>query len=689
MRPPCFSLRRFPAFLKTDIVARSRQLSARCGFTRFEFTCVAAVVLSSCLPAFCVKKVAEPGVTPIQAELMADLNARLLKVGDRVYARVVVDWSGTGCVLRKGAIVEAHVVSVVPYNRSTKLSELDLAFTQAQCATPKMATLDLLLVALAAPPRRSDLGILSQPVPMNTSGPNGLAALRAMQMSANVDLKLGLDSFSYHFPALPRMHVGDVSGIHGLKLYVGSGAENSTVLTSKRHDVALGKHTLLLLIPMEGTYPSSGSESETTQPVSKASAGKPVAVAASPPEPVAASLPAARPPEEPTDDIDLCDPLHCNVALAPGDEIDAGKPDLSFSTRQLGYAPRPRRMMSNFDHDNALAWLGPGQLLVAFNPHGLITRHSLGPSGSTKRVIRADLLNTNTRSVIRTVDWELPDDAEYLWPLAENRILVHVGSELRVYGEGLKITQRFALDGPLAFVRVTPDGNFIVVGQIHERYSPKLHAQLRESLHGEPEEDVAVTVLNRNFETIAKSDARSDLLPPTLLNEGQVRLLALPNRRYRITLLTWDSRTLVLDGFGSSCTPQLSSFAPDLLFLASCDPYNGLLEYRVLNSSGKLRLKGFSNGNDLVHTAKGIANPGTFVVKTIRSSVVIPGDPFRASSLDSEVLRVYRAADGKRLFGVSVGSPSASLGGYALAADGSQLAVLTRDQISIYPIDRK
>jgi hypothetical protein len=683
MKRPSLSRRRLPAFLNPGSAPRSRRLFARCVDVRLLRSVCIVTMGFSCLTAFSAKKVDEPGVKPIQAELMADLNARLMQIGSPVYARVTVDWTGNGCVLRKGAVVEAHVVSVAPFSRSTKLSELDLAFTQAQCDAPKMAALALLLAALAAPPRESDLGMLTDPMPMSgasLNGPQAIANLRAMQLSANPDLKLGIESSSYEYQALPRMHVGDVSGIHGLKLSVGSGSGNSTVLASKGHDVALEKHTILLLIPAEGTYPHSDSEA------APASAFAPAVVTAAASEPAIAPL-AVRPANvESPDDIDLCDPTHCNVALTAGDETDGGKPEISFSVHQLGYASRPQKEMRDFDQDEAVAWLGQEQLLVAFNPHELITRHSLGPSGSTARIIRAALLDTRARKVIRTVDWELPDDAQYLWPLEEGRILVHVGSELRVYGAGLKVGQRIPLQGPLAFVRITPDGNFLVVGQVRERHSPELHAQLKESLQGEPEEDVSVTVLNRQFETIAQSDARSDLLPPTLLNEGQARLQALPNRRYRVGLVTWNSQSSVLANFGSRCTPRLSSLAPDLLFLASCNPYNGLLEYRVLTSSGKLTLKGFSTSDDLVHTAMGIGNPGTFVVRTIRSSAVSFGNPFTASSLDSEELGVYRAADGRRLFGVRVGSPSASRDGYALAADGSKLAVLTRDQISVYPV---
>jgi hypothetical protein len=319
-----------------------------------------------------------------------------------------------------------------------------------------------------------------------------------------------------------------------------------------------------------------------------------------------------------------------------------------------------------------------------------MTRHPLGPSGSTRRVIRAALLNTETRQITRTVDWELPDNREYLWPLAENRVLVHVASELRVYASELKILKRVPLEGPLAFVRVTPDGSFVAVGVIRERHSPQLHAELSESLQSDPEEDVDVTVLNRDFETIAQSNARAGIMPPTLLNEGQARLLTQPDMRYRLAMQTWDSQSSTLARFNSSCTPELSSLAPDLIFLVSCNKHNGMREYRVLDSNGKLTLKGGSNPNEYGEVARGSAAAGVFVVKALRSSSAVrTGEPFSAAEFSSEELNVYRAADGKRIRGVRVSSPSSSRDGYALSADSSELAVLNRDQISIYPITGK
>jgi hypothetical protein len=649
--------------------------------TRSRFGAGLIMALVLCCSAVFAATAAPPSIVAVEAELIGDVNARLLKVGATIFARVTADWHGTDCVLRSGAILEAHVLSVTPYRENAKFSEVDLAFTGAQCGELKMGGFPLLLAAMAAPPRNIDLGVLSSPLPISTMGrPNGqgLAAFKTMQMGGSINMHV--DAQLNQLPATSSMRIGEVSGIRGLKLNVGTGSDNSSVLTSKGHDVSLEKHTLLLLVPSQGTYPRAEASPDAAQPTLADTSG----VVRSTPAPDTIAETAALPP---IDDLDLCAPPQCNVALPPGTGNDGAKPGATISISQLGYSPRPQKAMESFDHDEVLAYLSPTELLVTFNPHILAPRHSLGRSGSTVRVIRAALVDTETHRVTHTVDWELPDNREYLWPLGEGRVLVHVASELRVYGEGLNVYDRVPLDGPLAFVRATPDGSFIAVGVIRERHTPELHAQLSQNLNRDPDEDVDVVVLNRNFEAIAKSKAESGIMPPTLLNEGQATLEALPDGSYRVSLLTWDNHASILARFSSSCTPELSSFAPDLILVVSCNKQTRERAYRVLNSNGKLALKSDSHSNNCGNAAKGSANRQTFVVKTVQSSSpVLAGDAFSAADLASEELEVYRATDGKRLLGVRVASPSLSRDGYALAPDSSQLAVLTRDRISVYSV---
>lgn len=636
-------------------------------------------VLALSSPAYSADTVAKPGVKPVFAELMTSVYAHKLQVGSTIFARVTADWQGADCVLRDGAILEAHVVSVVPATKIAKGSELDLSFTRAQCGERKMGDFGLMLAALVAPPGEFDIGNTDMPLPVAMGGVNSFVNVFASN-GINVVGKPG----AMGGPQVPEhMKIGDVSGIKGLKLSVGTGPDSSTVVSSKDHDVTLESHTVLVLVPAQGAILRAAANPGSAEPASAAASS---AAAAS-----NSDATAAAPAEPPVEDIDRCVPPECSEALPAGNATDLGRAAASISISQLGYVPRPQQAMTSFDFNEALAYLGPKELLVTFNPHIMTQRHSLGAAGWTVRVIRAVVVDTQTRHVTHTVDWEMSDNHQFLWPMGKDRVLVHVGSELRVYGAGLKILNRIPLDGPLAFVRVTPDGNFTAIGLIRERHTPELHAQLKESLEGgEPEEDVDIQVLNRNFEPIAKSTSRSGLVAPTLLNEGQAQLLAQPGSRYRIAMIPWSNPRSTLARFDSSCRPDLSSIAPDLIFLVSCDKSNAEFEYRVLRPDGKLALKGFSTMNEFGYAAEGSANHEAFVVKTVESTRPVPsGALFSAADFSQEQLDVYRSADGKRMLRVLIGSPSSSRDGFALAPDGSQLAVLNRDQIAVYSVPAK
>jgi hypothetical protein len=134
----------------------------------------------------------------------------------------------------------------------------------------------------------------------------------------------------------------------------------------------------------------------------------------------------------------------------------------------------------------------------------------------------------------------------------------------------------------------------------------------------------------------------------------------------------------------------MSSIAPNLIFLVSCDLETSEPEYRVMHTDGKLALKGVPSQSETGYAAAGSANRESFVVKTVRATRPVPiGATFSEDDLSGEELRVYRVADGKRLLRVLAGAPSSSQDGFALAPDGSQLAVLTRDRVAVYRVPEK
>jgi hypothetical protein len=296
-------------------------------------------------------------------------------------------------------------------------------------------------------------------------------------------------------------------------------------------------------------------------------------------------------------------------------------------------------------------------------------------------------MDARSRAVIRVVDWEVRDRQRYIWQLDPTHILVHVGDELRVYRNGLEVERTLALGGPLAFLRPSPNGQLIALATIRERHSPELHAKLRDELDKEPDEDIDIAVVDKDFNVIARNRTVTGLMPPTLLNEGQVRILAHSSTGYRLALSTWEDKSATLARFESMCVPRLSSLAPDLLFLTSCTNRTGGMEYRVLRPDGKLMLRG--TAAPLQFGIEVAGNGHTFALKSVKTARDLESFEFDSTDLESQEVRVYRADDGKRLLSVIVPRPVASRTSYALSSDGAQLAVVSGAEIKLFavPVD--
>ncbi|HEX4037609.1 MAG TPA: hypothetical protein VHX37_06085 [Acidobacteriaceae bacterium] len=617
-------------------------------------------------------RAATPAVTPVQAELLADLQARHLKVGEVIYARVFSAWEGPGCSLGKGAIVQAKVVAAVPHSKMSRESQVALSFDGAQCQPGKIGAFPLILAAIAMPEEDDSAELLDMPMPTGAGTSSANAPSNGMRSTSSYDADLWW-VMTKGFSRFPDVHAGGVYGIHGLRLSVATGPENSTVLVSKDRDVAIYKHTELLLIP-EAAIAAKGAEAP-----SRGSEAPSVSVAVIPVEP----------PREPLLEEETCAPPDCSVALENGEEEAEGRPAENISIDALGYTQRAGRLMDRLGDDETLSYLSPNELLLTFNLHGLVPRMGDTDRG-TVRMIRAALVDTDAHRVRRIVDWRMRDDRQYLWPLGGGRVLVHVGNELRIYGAGLTVEASMVLGGPLAFLRTDPAGATIVAGIIEERHSPELHAKLRETLGREPDENVRVLVLNQRFETTATGMSTTEFLPPVLLNEGEVKLYRQTEKRYHLVIESWVRGRRSLALFTSSCRPAISTASPDLIFLTTCNSLSRGREYRILRADGKAILQGASPPLEFGYSMLGNEQSGDVVLKAVASDRPLEvGDLFHLSDLNSESLRVYNAVNGKHVFSVRLSEPIASTGGYAMAPDGEDLAVLTRNEITIYTLPRE
>jgi hypothetical protein len=632
---------------------------------------------------FCVAAAAAQERVPVQADLVRVIEAGRVKVGDAILAKVAVKWQTSQCTLREGAILKGRIVAQSIHSKTQKTSEIALLFESGQCDGRDMKPLPLIVAALLALDPALDKNMyenqpLSDAVGLGLGsdpGPNGIGgSLTGKRSVTQAAATVYVSPPRYKGPT--AVMPGQVVGIKGMKLNIGGGPEGSSVLSTSGHNVRLESGAQFLLV---------------------ANLNAPTPGATTTPPPASESTPATASSTPPTDDssvtavadeTEVCLPPQCNEALAPNDAGPMAAVWGSLSVKDLGYVPeRADHEMYRFDHGAAIAYLGQKDLLFTFNPHVLILREGAEAKFAKLRVIRAVLINVQEKKVEKTVDWKVPDAQQYLWPMGQDRVLVHVGRELRLYGPGLKLQQKIALDGPLAFVRMSPSSTYCAVGVVQERHSEAMHRQLAEAEEREPEEDVEIKVLNGNFQTLATVTRSSRAVPPVLSDDGEIRILSTKKNRWQIVEESWDSQKHVLAQVNSICRPDATTLPSSLLFVVGCDPQNSGKWYRVLRADGKPVLKGWSPSAQLEHTASGDATAGTFTIAMAEAAKSIPAEAaFRSSDLERERIAVYRAENGERIFAVAIPSPAPTVQTFVLSPAGDQLAVLQGDEIGLYEI---
>ena len=616
---------------------------------------------------------------PIQAQLVGPLDATRAKVGDTVYAKVRIKWQSKEILLREGTILVGHVVARTLHSKTSKTAEIALLFDTVEYTKVDRKPLNLTLEAVLAAEDSENISQyrpLSEQVGVGTGSGGALGnspgnALRSVTAAAaNAIISPGNETDDLPKSILP----GQVSRGHGMKLAVETGPEGSSVLSKAGHNVRLESGSLLVFLP---------------KPNNPAPAASPSAAAAQPNPASAASTDLTQTPaaSETSEQTEICTPPECSIALDPSEAEVKTNATSTTSLKELGYLPPVNREMYGFNHEVAIAYLGAKELLLTFNPHTLFKRSKEETTLPKLHIVRAVLMDVAQMRVEQTLDWRVQDANQYLWTVGSDRILVHVGRELRLYGARLKELQRFALEGPLEFVSLSPDSKFIAVGTLQERHSVIVHRELAEAEGREPEEDVTVKVLDADLHLLAEAMQSSRMPHPVLSDQGEIRVYSLGKDRWRIRELDWSGQKRVVAQFSSSCRPAINSFPPNLLFVVGCDRQAGGQRYRMLRLDGKPVLTGWSPSSELEHAVMSGADGTRFALGLVKATKSLaPGVVFVPTDLDSQQISVYGSKDGHRLFATRVASPAPSQQTFALSSDGTQLAVLGGEKISFYEV---
>jgi hypothetical protein len=624
---------------------------------------------------------------PVQADLLRAMEAGRIKVGDPIYAKVENEWKNPACNLRKGAILKGRIVAQNIRSKTQKISDVALLFESGECGGRDMKPLLLTVAALLAPDPSRNVNLfegqesqpLSEVVGSAIGGGSGIGPALGGTTGGNLRSLTGAASTAYFvepskFKPPKAVLPGQVVGMTDVKLNIGGGPEGSSILSAMKHNLRLEAGSEFVLVSSTKTESIAGSG---TAPAPGAS------------EPSAAStVSEGKVAEAEDDETEVCSPPAGTIAL-PANEALPGtiSAAATLPVRELGFVPPLDREMYRFDHSAAIAYMGPKSLLFTFNPHNLVPRTAAEATEPSLHTVRAVLIDIDTMRVEHTLDWRVHDAQQYLWPIGHDRVLVHVGRELRMYGPGLKLRQRLTLSGSLAFVCISPSAAYFAVAAIKERHSEFTHRQIAEAENREPEEDVELKVLDADFKVLATVMRSSREVPPVLSDEGEIRIPTVGKNRWRIVEVTWTGQRHILAQLNSTCRPEATSLQPNLLFVVGCDRQSDGKWYRMLRPNGKPVLKGWSSSAELEQTASGSAASSVFAIAIAEAAKPMNAESsFRLSDLKAQNVDVYRVDDGHKLMALKIPSLLPTLQTFALSPDGLQLAVLQQAQIMFYAL---
>jgi hypothetical protein len=616
---------------------------------------------------------------PLEADLLAPLDASKLVRGASVLAKARLDWKGPTCLIRAGSVVSGHIVDFEQRSKQNKGSSLTILFDHANCdghLTPTGFTLVALITTPALDEGRPllDSGFVNGSAVQSIPGVASNIPQARLNGSGAMSLRAGESS------AQGPSHVtaGQVIGLNKVTLSVGTGPEGSSVLTAAKGNIRLERATQFVLMPKAAAAPDEASivtakAEAPSLPIPRAPAEAPHIAAPEPPAP----------PE--TDETEICTAPCSVVPSTVGHELPRASATLSAA--RFGYVPHDNRDYENFDYQSSLIYLDSENLLFTFDPHSLRQRYASGIHTESMRTVRAILLDPKTLAVKRVREWQVQGEDQYIWRAGAGQVLVHLGHQLRLLGPDLDVVRSVAIAGELAFVSVSPSGDRIAAGVLHERYNREMHDLLVTALHVEPEEDIDIQVFDHDFNVLLTARQSSSLPPPTLSDDGEIRVTSTGNNNHwRISEYLWDHTEHTIATTISGCRPNISAPLPQSLFLVGCSPSLDKNWYRMLHLDGHPILQGRSSFVEIQQSSSS-GNQGEFVVRVVRTGQHKAHDSlFRKEDLREQEFSIYRATDGKRLFLTTIPGVSMVEQSFTLSPNGHQLAVLTNASISFYSI---
>jgi hypothetical protein len=386
--------------------------------------------------------------------------------------------------------------------------------------------------------------------------------------------------------------------------------------------------------------------------------------------------------------------LFLGVGMAQArDRESAPQPTVRIPVEPLGYRPPGRLYLLARYSTTSLDFIDSTHLLLTFRQPRLLVRHE--GSDGLDQVIQALVLELPTGKVVAQDQWLLHDRGRYLWRLADDKILLRVGSHLYQTDSQLHLTPLYQSPTELEGVETSPDGKLLVLESELEKHTPEEHARLAQLAAniggGPPAEDVQIRMVRLDQPKLMLS-ARAETageLPANI--DGFFTQEQVKENVWNVRFHPYDQPNAkegeIVAQTESTCAPSAKVLNRESVLVLSC-PRGHNDRFVAAYSLKRQKLWDGRWQSNFTWPAFRVAQDGGAVAISwlAVNHPVSAREPLNDEEVQNQVLSVLDSRTGSLRLALLVNPIVSGGGNFALSTDGNKLAVLNKGAVEVYDL---
>jgi hypothetical protein len=386
--------------------------------------------------------------------------------------------------------------------------------------------------------------------------------------------------------------------------------------------------------------------------------------------------------------------LFLGVEMVQAHDRESGpQPAVRIPVEPLGYrAPGRLYLLARYS-STSLDFLDPTHLLLTFRQPRLLSRRE-GSSG-LDQLIKADVLELPTGKVVAEDQWLLHDRGRYIWRLADDKILLRVGSHLYETDSQLHLKPLYESPTALEGVETSPDGRLLVLESELEKHTPEEHARLAQHAANvganPPAEDVQIRMVRLDQPKVMLS-ARAEVAGELPANvDGFFTQERVKENVWNVRFHPYNEPDAkggeVVAQTESICEPTEKVLNPESVLVLSCPRGHNDRFVAAYSLKHEKLWDGRWQSNFTWPAFRVAQDGGAVAISWLAvNHPVSAREPLNDEEVQNQVVSVLDSRTGSLRLALLV-KPIVSAGGnFALSADGNKLAVLNQGAVEVYDL---